>query len=142
MHRTPNLHILQKFLVNQIAANEIIIVKTPYCPSPQRLLQEWVKLLSLKLWWIKMSWITNFLRNYSQTPYSDVKRCTSKWTLGHRRKKSGEGGITPRLPFHYPIFFLYQTWQEITFFRQYSSYFLVQMNCLRNTARQIVTIWI
>ena len=43
------MSIIQKFLTNQIASNEIIIVMTPYCPTPQHLLhmQEGVNLLSL-----------------------------------------------------------------------------------------------
>ena len=42
--------IIQKFLTNQIAADEIIIVMAPYCPTPQHLLhlQEGVNLLCLK----------------------------------------------------------------------------------------------
>ena len=48
---SSDLSIIQKFLTNQIAADEIIIVMTPYCPTPQHLLymQEGVNLLSLKL---------------------------------------------------------------------------------------------
>ena len=44
------MSIIQKFLTNQIAANEIIIVMTPYCPTPQNFLhmREGVNLLSLK----------------------------------------------------------------------------------------------
>ena len=43
------MSIIQKFLTNQIASNEIIIVMTPYCPTTQHLLhmQEGVNLLSL-----------------------------------------------------------------------------------------------
>ena len=48
--------------------------------------------------WIKMLWIRylDFLWNYFQTHYIDVRWCTSKWTLGYRRKKRA-GGVTPRL---------------------------------------------
>ena len=44
------MSIIQKCLSNQIAANEIITVMTPYCPTPQHLLhlKEGVNLLSLK----------------------------------------------------------------------------------------------
>ena len=86
---------------------------TPYCPTPQHLLhmQKEVNLLSFedcltlkKSGESKFPGYLKFLWNYSQTYYSDVRWCTSKWKLGHSRKKKG-GGITPRLPFHYPIFF-------------------------------------
>ena len=49
----------------------------------------------------------NFLWIYSQTHYSDVRWFTSKWTLGHRRKKRGGGVYTPRLPFHFIIQYFY-----------------------------------
>ena len=44
------MSIIQKFLTNQIAANEIIIVMMPYCPTLQNLLhiEKGVNLLSLK----------------------------------------------------------------------------------------------
>ena len=44
------MSIIQKVLTNQIATYEIIIVMTPYCPTPQHLLhmQKGVNLLSLK----------------------------------------------------------------------------------------------
>ena len=47
---SSDMSIIQKFLTNQIAANEIIIVMTPYRPTPLHLLhmQEGVNLLSLK----------------------------------------------------------------------------------------------
>ena len=35
---SSDMSIIQKFLTNQIASNEIIIVMTPYCPTPQHLL--------------------------------------------------------------------------------------------------------
>ena len=35
---SSDMSIKQKFLTNQIASNEIIIVMTPYCPTPQYLL--------------------------------------------------------------------------------------------------------
>ena len=35
---SSDMSIIQKFLTNQIAANEIIIVMTPYCPTPQHFL--------------------------------------------------------------------------------------------------------
>ena len=108
------MSIIQKFLTNQIAANENINLMKPYGPKTQHLLhmQEGVNLLSWKIFgeW-KCPKYLNSLWNYSHTHYSDVRRCTSKWTLGHRRKKKGGGGMTPRLPFHYPIFF-FQAWQE------------------------------
>ena len=46
---SSDMSIIQKFLTNQIASNEIIIVMTPYCPTPQHLLhnQERVNLLIL-----------------------------------------------------------------------------------------------
>ena len=99
---SSDMSIIQKFLTNQIASNEIIIVMTPYCPTTQHLLhmQEGVNLLSLMTFdESKCPEYLNFLWNYSQTHYIDVRWCTSKWTLGHRRKK--KGGITPRLPFHF-----------------------------------------
>ena len=40
-----HMSIVQKFLTNQIVANEIIIVMTPYCPTQ---MQQGVNLLSLK----------------------------------------------------------------------------------------------
>ena len=43
--------------------------------------------------------------NYSQTHYSDVRWCTSKWTLGHRRKKRG-GGYNTSSPISLSIFFI------------------------------------
>ena len=89
-----DMSIIQKFLTNQIAANEIIIVMTPYCPTPQHLLhiKEWVNLKSLKTFGeSKCPWYLNALWNYSQTHYSIARWCTSKWTLGHRRKKMGGG---------------------------------------------------
>ena len=47
---SSDMSIIQKFLSNQIAADYIIIVMTPYCPTPQHLLhmQEGVNLLSVK----------------------------------------------------------------------------------------------
>ena len=47
---SSDMSIIQKFLTNQIAANEIIIVMTPYCPKPQHLLhmEEGLNLISLK----------------------------------------------------------------------------------------------
>ena len=47
---SSDMSIIQKFLTNQIATHEIIIVMTPYCPTPQHLLQmqKGVNLLSLK----------------------------------------------------------------------------------------------
>ena len=46
---SSDMSIIQKFLTNQIASNEIIIVMTRYCPTPQHLLhmQEGFNLLSL-----------------------------------------------------------------------------------------------
>ena len=35
---SSDMSIIQKFLTNQIASDEIIIVMTPYCPTPQHLL--------------------------------------------------------------------------------------------------------
>ena len=112
------MSIIQKFLTNQIATNEIIIVMTPYCPTPQHLLhmQKGVNLLSLKTFdESKCPGYLNFLLNYSQALYSDVRWCTSKWTLGHTRKKR-KGGITPRLPFHYPNIFYTKTDKKIYIF--------------------------
>ena len=46
---SSDMSIIQRFLTNQITANEIIIVITPYCPAPQHLLHmQGVNLLSLK----------------------------------------------------------------------------------------------
>ena len=44
---SSNISIIQKYLTNKIAANEITIAMTPYCPTPQHLLhmQEGVNLL-------------------------------------------------------------------------------------------------
>ena len=44
-----DMSIIQKFLTNQIASYEIIIVMTPYCPTPQHVLhmQEGFHLLRL-----------------------------------------------------------------------------------------------
>ena len=52
--------IIQKFLTNQIAANEIIILMTPYCPTPQHLLymQERLNLPILKTFLNQLSWNT------------------------------------------------------------------------------------
>ena len=45
---SSDMSIIHRFLTNQIAANEIIIVTTPYCPTPQHLLHmQGVNLLSL-----------------------------------------------------------------------------------------------
>ena len=67
-----------------------------------------------------------------------MRWCTSKWTLGNRRKKR-EGGITPRLPFHYPNIFYTKPDKKIyIFLGQYSSYFPCQMNWTKNSSRQIV----
>ena len=103
---SSDMSIIQKFLTNQIASNEIIIVMTPYCPTPKHL-QEGVNLLSLMTFgeskcpgYLYINW------NFSPKHYSDVRWCASKWTLGHRRKKR-EGGYNTSSPilFHYPIFF-------------------------------------
>ena len=130
---SSDMSIIQKFLTNQTVANEIIIVITPYCPTPQPLLhiQEGVNLLSLKIFDIsKCLGYLNFLWNYSQMHYSDVRWCTSKWTLGHRRKKRG-GGYNTSSPII--LYFLYQAWQENYIFRQYSLYKLdkecIETNC-------------
>ena len=77
---------------------------TPYCPTPQHLLhmQEGFNLLRLMTFSeSQCPGYLNFLWNFSQTHYSDVRWCTSKWTLDNRLKKRGGGGITPRLPFHF-----------------------------------------
>ena len=44
------MSIIQKFLTNEIASDDIIIRRTPYCPTPQHLLhmQEGVNLLGWK----------------------------------------------------------------------------------------------
>ena len=112
------MSIIQKFLTNQIAANEIIIVMMPYCPTPQNLLhiEKGMNLLSLKTFGeSKCPGCLNFLWNYSQTHYRGMRWWTSKWTLGHRRKKRGEGGITPGLPFHYPILFTTKLTRKLHF---------------------------
>ena len=127
---SSDMSIIQKFLTNQIASNEIIIVMTPYCPKPQHLLhmQEGVNLLSLMTFdESKCPGYLNFLWNFSQTHYSDVSWCTSKWTLGYRRKKRGVRRVTPRLPFHFIIQYFYnKPEKKRTLFRQYSSYFPCQ----------------
>ena len=45
-----DMSIIPKFLTNQIAANEIVTLMTPYCPTPQHLLHmpKRVNFLSLK----------------------------------------------------------------------------------------------
>ena len=60
---SSDMSIIQKFLTNQIATNEIIIVVTPYCPTPQHLLHmqkrdEFTKFEDF--WSIKMSWMPKF----------------------------------------------------------------------------------
>ena len=70
-----DMSIIQKCLTNQTAVNEIIIVMTPYCPTPQHLLHmyEGVSLLSLKTFGVsKCSGYLSFLLIYSQTHDSDV----------------------------------------------------------------------
>ena len=49
--RSSEISIIQKFLTNHIAANEIIILMTPYCPTPQHL-SEFTKFEDF--WWINM----------------------------------------------------------------------------------------
>ena len=108
------MSIIQRFLTNQIAANEIIIVMTPYCPTPQHLLhmQEGVNLLSLKTFGeSKCHVYLNSLWNNSQTHYSDARWCTSKWTLGHRRKKKGETMNSPCIP--NPSMFTCNVWIQV-----------------------------
>ena len=97
--------LIQTFLTNQIAANEIIIVMTPYCPTPQHFLhmQEGVNLQSLKTGESKCPGYLHFLWNYSQTHNSGVSWYTCKWTLGHRRKR--RLGTTTHLLYHYQIYF-------------------------------------
>ena len=59
---SSDMSIVQKFLTNQIVANEIIIVMTPYCPTHQHLLicrKEWIYYV-WRLRWIKMPWIPTF----------------------------------------------------------------------------------
>ena len=100
-------------------------------------MQNGVDLLSLKLFdESRCPGYLNFLWNYFRTHYIAVRWCTSKWTLGHRRKKGG-GYLT------WSPILLSNTWyttsdKKITFFRQYSSYFPCQMNWKRNVSRQIV----
>ena len=68
-------------------------------------MHEGVNLLSLKLFGeSKCPGYLNFIWNYFRTHYSDVRWCTRKWTLSHRRKKTG--GITRRIPFSYLILFI------------------------------------
>ena len=93
---SSDMSIIQKFLTNQIDYNEIIIVMTQYCPTTQHLLhmQEGVNLLSLMTFnESKCAGYLNFLWNSSQTHYSDVRWCTSKWTLDYRRKKREGRGV-------------------------------------------------
>ena len=70
--------------------------------------QEGVNLLSFMTFGeSKCPGYLNFLWNYSQMHYSDVRWCTSKWTLGNRRQKMGGGYNTSSpISFHYPIFFI------------------------------------
>ena len=108
------MSIIQRFLTNQIAANEIIIVMTPYCPTPQHLLhmQEGVNLLSFEIFdESKCHVYLNSLWNNSQTHYSDVRWCTSKWTVGHLDERKG-GGDNTSSPIFIIQYFLYQAWQE------------------------------
>ena len=106
----------------QIASNHIIIVMTPYCTTPQHLLhmQEGVKLLSLKTFGeSKCPGYLNCLWNYSQAHYTYGRWCTSKWTLGHNRKKN-RGCITSHMISHfiiqyYPIFFISSRTRKLYF---------------------------
>ena len=69
---SSDMSIIQKFLTEQIA----VIVMTPYCPTPQHLLhiQDRGNLLSLKTSdESKCPGYLNFLENYSQTHYSEVR---------------------------------------------------------------------
>ena len=136
------MSIIQKFLTNHIAANEIVIIKTPYCPTPQHLLhmQKGVNLLSLKTFGeSKCPAYLVFLWNYSHTHYSDVRWCTSKWKLCHRQKKKRRGEVyKTSSPISLSNTFYTKSDKKITFFRQYLSYVLWQMNWMRNTSRQIV----
>ena len=110
------MSIIQRFLTNQIVANEIIIVMTPYCPTPLHLLhtQEGVNLLSLKTFGeSKCHVYLNSLWNNSHTHYSDVRWCTSeRWVIDERKR--GRESITPRLPFPYPnIFYTKPSFNEL-----------------------------
>ena len=89
-------------------------------------------------WWIKCSGYLNFLWNYFRTHFIAVRWCTSKWTLGHRRKKSG--GYNTSSPISLSNTFHTTPDKRVTFFRQYSSYIPCQMNWKRIVSRQIVVI--
>ena len=67
--------------------------------------------------WIKVSWILKCLWNYFRSHYIDVRWCTSKWTLGHRRKKSfvWGGGVKLCVPFHYLILFITSSRRKLHF---------------------------
>ena len=113
-----NMSIIQKFWTNQIAAYEVIFVMMLYCPTPQHLLQmkEGVNLLSLKTFGeSKCPGYLNFLWNYSQTHYSDVRWCTSKLTLGHRQKKRGGGSNNTSSPTSLSNIFYTKPYKKITF---------------------------
>ena len=63
------------FLINQITANEIIILMTPYCPTTQHLLHmQEVNLLSLKIFGESKSvCIPKFLLKLLRDAFNDVR---------------------------------------------------------------------
>ena len=76
-------------------------------------MEEGVILLSLNLVGeFRCSEYLYCLWNYFEKHYNDVRWFTSKWTLDHKRKKSG-GGITSRLPYHFS--FYTNPYKKITF---------------------------
>ena len=111
---SSDMSIIQRFLTNQITANEIIIVITPYCPTPQHLLHmQGVNLLSLKTfdeskYNITYTWI---LFEITLRRITVVRWCTRKWTLGHRRRKRGGGS-----PISLSNIFYTKPDKKITFF--------------------------
>ena len=80
------MSIIPKFLTNQIAANEIIISMTPYCPTPQHLLHmqkkgEFPKFEDFS--WIKMSWVLITLRRI--TVMWDDAQVSERWAIDERK---------------------------------------------------------
>ena len=79
---SSDMSIILKFLTNQIAFNEIIIVMTPYCPTPQHLLHMQKGLMTFGE--SKSPGYLNFLWKYSQTHYNDAQ-VSERWTIDERK---------------------------------------------------------
>ena len=63
-----------------------------------------------------MSQIPNFSLKLLPNTLQGGERVHRKMTLGQKRKKRGGGGITPRLPYHFPNIFYTKPDKKITFF--------------------------